>query len=346
MTSRTSEAFLERGTRAGEVPRAAPGPRGLHVVLGAGPVGRALARALRGRGQGVRVVHRSAARLDLGGADEAFADLCSADDVEDVTEGAACVYDCARPGPVEWPPAMLWLRRGVLEGTRRNGVHLVVVDDLSAYGRAAAIGAATPLDPCSPGGRIRARAASLLLARESGRRRRVVVARAADFFGPDAGTETLFGERFLRRVLAGRAAPVYGNPELPHSYAYLPDVVRALVALGASPAAEGAYLLPVEPVEPTATVIGRFYDALGLTPAVAPRSSLVARLREFLRPGTEAIAERIFQWRQPLVVDDVRIRRDLGLTTTPWDVAVWRTVEWALGAYGRAKGAESCLRDG
>ncbi len=316
------------------------------MVLGAGPVGRSLARALRDRGHAVRVVHRTPARLDLGGVDEAFVDLTSADDVEDVTEGATCVYDCARPGPQEWPPAILWLLRAVVEGTRRNGVNLVVVDDLSAYGRAPAIGAATPLRPCSPGGRLRARVASLLLAREAGGRRRVVLARAADFFGPDAGPGALLGERFLRRVLAGRAAPAYGDPRLPHSYAYLPDVVRALVALGASPAAEGAYLLPVEPVETTATVIGRFYDAIGLAPALARRSSLVARLREFLRPGTEAIAERLFQWRQPLVVDDVLIRRDLALTTTPWEVAVWRTVEWALGAYGRAKGARSCLRDG
>jgi nucleoside-diphosphate-sugar epimerase len=323
-------------------------------------VARALARDLRARGQEVRVVHRAGGPLDLAGAEEAWIDASRADDVEDATEGAACVYHCARPGPLEWPPALLWLARGVVEGTRRNGVHLVVLDDLSAYGRSSTIGPGSATRPCSPGGDLRARAAAIFLAPEARGNRRVAVARAADLFGPGATTAPLLGERFLRCVLAGRGAPAYGDPDLPHSYAYLPDVVRALVALGASPVAEGIHLLPVEPAESTARVFGRFYGALGIEPALSRRSAWRVWLREFLHPGSEEIAERLFQWRQPLVVDDARIRRELGVGTTPWDVAVRETLAWARGAFGpsvrpgrrpagmvaRAKGARSCHQDG
>jgi nucleoside-diphosphate-sugar epimerase len=162
----------------------------------------------------------------------------------------------------------------------------------------------------------------------------VIVARAADLFGPGATTAPLLGERFLRRVLAGRGAPAYGDPDLPHSYAYLPDLVRALVALGASPLAEGVHLLPVQPAESTAQVFGRFYEALGIPPALSLRSDWGARLRAFVRPGNEELVERLFQWKQPLVVDDARIRRELGVGITPWDVAVRETLAWARCAYG------------
>ncbi|MGA8890470.1 MAG: NAD-dependent epimerase/dehydratase family protein [Anaeromyxobacteraceae bacterium] len=313
-----------------------PRQRGVHVVLGAGMVARSLARALRAAGRDVRVVHRTEGHLDLGGAEEAHADATRAGDVEDVTEGAACVYHCARPGPLEWPPGILWLARGVAEGTRRNGVDLVVLDDLSAYGRAVVVGPGTESRPCSPGGVLRAQAASLFLAPEARGRRRVIVARTADLFGPGADRAPLLGERFLRCVLSGRPAPAYGNPDLPHSYAYLPDVVRALVALGESPLAGGVYLLPAEPAESTVRVFGRFYAALGLEPALSRRSAWGAWLREFMHPGSEELAERIFQWKQPLVVDDVRIRREMGVGSTPWDEAVQGTLAWARDAFGTA----------
>ncbi|HET8733431.1 MAG TPA: NAD(P)-binding domain-containing protein, partial [Anaeromyxobacteraceae bacterium] len=118
----------------------APRRRGLHVVIGAGMMGHSLAQRLKALGHDVRVVHRTRGRADGPDVEEAFADASRPDDVEDVTEGAACVYHCARPGPQEWPPALLWLARGVAEGTRRNGVRLVVLDDLSAYGHSAAVG--------------------------------------------------------------------------------------------------------------------------------------------------------------------------------------------------------------
>jgi nucleoside-diphosphate-sugar epimerase len=327
-------------------PVAAPRRRGLHVVIGAGMLGRSLARSLKALGHDVRLVHRTRGRADGSDVEEAFADASRPDDVEDVTEGAACVYDCARPGPQEWPPALVWLARGVAEGTRRNGASLVVVDDLSAYGHATAVGPGTALRPCSAGGFLRAQTASIFLAPGARGRRRVVVARAADLFGPGATTAPLFGERFLRRLLAGRRPGAYGNPALPHSYGYLPDVVRGLVALGASPSADGVYLLPVEPPEPTFRVFSRFREALGLDPGLARWWPWGARLREFLRPGTEEVADRLFQWKQPLVVDDGRIQRELHVGTTAWDVAVRETLTWAMGVYGREKGAKSWWRDG
>ncbi len=40
-------------------------------------------------------------------------------------------------------------------------------------------------------------------------------------------TDLLFG-----RVVRGKSAQVIGNPDMPHTYTYLPDIGRALVILG------------------------------------------------------------------------------------------------------------------
>jgi nucleoside-diphosphate-sugar epimerase len=43
-----------------------------------------------------------------------------------------------------------------------------------------------------------------------------------------------------------------------------------------------------------------------------------------------------YQWEQPYVLDDSKVRRELGLEPTPWDEAIATTVAWANGAHAMA----------
>jgi nucleoside-diphosphate-sugar epimerase len=73
------------------------GPRALHVVLGTGPLGLAVARLLAGRGERVRAVSRSG-RADLPEDVEVVtADVAEAAEVGRACDGAAVVYHCANP---------------------------------------------------------------------------------------------------------------------------------------------------------------------------------------------------------------------------------------------------------
>ena len=70
-----------------------------------------------------------------------------------------------------------------------------------------------------------------LLAAEAAGRVRVAIGRAADFFGAGA-TESTLGQRVFGNAVAGKRADFIGNPDLPHTYSYVPDIAAGLATLG------------------------------------------------------------------------------------------------------------------
>ena len=70
-----------------------------HVIVGAGPVGRALARRLCAAGASVRVVTRSGRDLGIPGVESRAVDASDAAELTAATTGADVLYNCANPGP-------------------------------------------------------------------------------------------------------------------------------------------------------------------------------------------------------------------------------------------------------
>ena len=311
----------------------------LHVVLGAGQVGPLVARGLRERGLRVRVVRQSAKAIAVEGVECVSADVSDVEAVARVTDGAVSVYHCVNPLYFEWPKRLLPLTRGIVEGTKRSGANLVALDNLYMYGDTARMYPGSVVAPRSRKGVLCAQAAALMsdLVMRGGRR--VSIGRAADFFGPGATLSAIFGERFFRRVLAGKPGESFGNPDMPHSYSYVPDVAAGLVALGMSATAEGVYMLPVQPAETTRAVIERFYRVLGAALPVARVPTLALRAMGLFNPTVRELVEMLYQWEQPFTVDDTRVRAAFGLAPTPWDEAVAATVAWGRSAFGAVKTA-------
>jgi hypothetical protein len=46
-------------------------------------------------------------------------------------------------------------------------------------------------------------------------------------------------------------------------------------------------------------------------------------------PTVRELVEMVYQWEQPFVVDDTRIRAEFALLPTAWDDALAKTVAWA-----------------
>ena len=149
----------------------------------------------------------------------------------------------------------------------------------------------------------------------------------------------MFGERFFARVLAGKSAEAFGDPDQPHSYAYIPDVAAGLVALGLAADAAGVWMLPANPAESTRAVIARFGRALGRDLEVSRLPTWLLRTIGVVSPLLREVAEMTYQWQQPYVLDDARIRARFGLAPTPWDDAIAATVAWATSRYAPARAA-------
>lgn len=301
--------------------------RELHVVLGAGQVGPRVATLLRERGHRVRIARKSAAASRAAEIETVALDVRDPDAVARATEGADVVYSCVNPLYHQWPEMLLPMVRGIAQGTRRSGARLVALDCLYMYGDTSRMNEASPVAPVSKKGRLRAEAGEVLL--EAG----AAIGRAADFFGPDAPLSIL-GEHFWSRVLAGKSAQLFGDPDQLHTYSFTPDVARGLVALGSQADARGVWMLPVQPAESTRAVVGRFAAALGRQIPITAVPTWLVRAIGLFDATMREVAEMTYQWKQPYVVDDAKFRTTFGLGPTPWDQAVAETVAWARATWG------------
>lgn len=308
----------------------------LHVVLGAGQIGPRVAAGLVASGRRVRLVRRGRFGAELpAGVEPINADVLDPAALAAATAGATTLYHCVNPLYTEWPRRLLPLTNGIIDAAEAAGAHLVVLDNLYMYGRAAGgvMREDTPLAPCSKKGALRAEADAAVRAAR-GRGVAVTVGRASDFIGPGATQAAVFGERFWPRLLAGRKVEVLGDPDQPHSYSFVDDVAAGLVTLGTDPRArDQLWHLPANPAISTRALIEMIAAAAGVAPRLARVPTWVLRGVGVVAPLLREVAEMAYQWDAPYLLDDGRFRATFGATATPWLAVIASALAWARATY-------------
>ena len=311
----------------------------LHVVVGSGSVGSAVAQLLADRGDTVRMVTRRGTGPEHPGIERVAADASDADLLIGLTQGAAALYNCANPPYdrwlTDWPP----LASSLLSAAEKTGAGLVVTGNLYGYGRVdRPMTEDSPLVANGPKGRMRNQMwADMLAAQEAGRAR-VTEARASDFYGPGPVATSHLGQYFMPRLLAGRRPIVLaGDLDAPHSFSFVPDVARTLVTLAGDDRAWGrAWHVPTAPALSLRAVATRLAAQAG----VRDRGVLVVA-RPLVRalglavPMVRELEEVRHQFVRPFVLDSTRTQETFGLAPTPLDeglaahVAFWADRERA-----------------
>jgi nucleoside-diphosphate-sugar epimerase len=304
--------------------------RELHVIFGAGPVGRAVLTELVAQGRRVRIVTRSGnvdAPVDV---EVAAGDATNPAATSALCAGAAVVYNCTNAPYTAWPEQFPPLQAGVMAGAAAAGAKLVVMENVYMYGptHGRPLTEDLPYAATTHKGRTRARMAEELLAAHAAGQVRVAIGRASDFFGPGV-RESAAGERVFARVVAGKPAQVTGNPDLPHTYAYMPDIGRALVALGEHDAALGqAWHLPSAPAITTREFVRIACEEAGYPPRIQALPSWLVRVLGRFVPILGEVAEMLYEFEEPHVVDNSRFIQTFGGQATPLRVAIRATVAW------------------
>jgi saccharopine dehydrogenase-like NADP-dependent oxidoreductase len=106
----------------------------LHVVVGAGAVGRATAELLSSVGHRVRVISRSGRDVAVPGVECSACDAAAVQQLTAVTEGAAALYNCANPAYHRWTEEWPSLAAALLTVAERHGAVLATVSNLYPYG--------------------------------------------------------------------------------------------------------------------------------------------------------------------------------------------------------------------
>jgi nucleoside-diphosphate-sugar epimerase len=214
-----------------------------------------------------------------------------------------------------------------------------MVDNLYAYGPGA-----RPMTEGSPQaatdhkGRTRAAMADALLAIHGAGQLEVVIGRASDYFGPYADNSGITALAIEPAAGRGRLRWM-GSLGAPHSCAYIPDVARAFVALGAAPDTAGRiWHLPHAPAVTGAQFLAMVNEALPEPRATSLVSTRMLRLAApFHRISRESLP-LAYQWTEPFLVDDSAFRdRFPDFRSTPMAQAVATTVSH----YRQAAGAGS-----
>ncbi|MFD9666951.1 NAD-dependent epimerase/dehydratase family protein [Rhodococcus sp. NPDC059968] len=314
-----------------------------HVVLGAGPVGRAVISSLAGRGITPTVVTRSGQAVP--GAVSLRADLGDPSAAAAATAGAEVVFQCAQPAYHRWPQEFRALQCRVVEAVAASGALLVAAENVYGYGPVSGpLTEALPLAATTRKGRVRAQMWRDLADAHQAGRLRVVAGRASDFFGPGV-TASAVGDRFFAPICRGERVDVVGDPDRLHTFTYVPDFGEALVRLSETPATWGSAWHVPNPTTVTTCEFAAIAAGLAAAPLrLRPVRAWQLRLVGTVVPQVREIVEMLYEFDEDHVVDHTAYTGVLGDPATPLEEAVAATVAAYTAPRRHAEHANRLIR--
>lgn len=294
-----------------------------HVIVGAGATGSAVARLLADSGERVRLVTRRGGGPVHPRIERVAADAADRDRLAEVAAGASVLFNCAMPAydrwPSDWPP----LAGALLSAAERAGADYVMLGNTYGYGPAdAPVTEETPLSPTSRKGRVRAQMWHDARAAHEAGRVRVTEVRAGDFLG--AGAYSPFTLMVGAQVLAGAPVSYPGDLDAPHSWSYVGDAARTLIAAARHEESWGrAWHVPSTSETPV-RLLARSLAAAAGAPAPRLRHMPLPELEEIARTDSimAEFPEMLYLYDRPNLLDATSTGKILGITPTPLDDVV------------------------
>lgn len=297
------------------------------LMIGYGPVGRATVALLRAAGTPVQVAQRSRPADLPNDVQFVHCDILDAASVRHAVGGASQVavavgfaYSAKAWGAL-WPVAM----RNLLDGCAAANVRMLFFDNLYMYGPQTAPLVETMAlteGEGKPGTRTK-----ITRMWEQDDRVKVAALRAPDFYGPGVLLSHI-GETGLAAIAKGKPAMFVFGPDMPHDYAYVPDIGRAMVTLleAGDDAYGQAWHMPCAPTMSTRQIL-----ALGAAKAGVPLKlrtiprillDIAAPFVSFLKE----LREMRFQWDRPYKADATKWQNRFWSDVTPFEQGVAATM--------------------
>ena len=299
------------------------------VVLGInGHIGNAVARAFAANGWQVTGFGRSnrnpipGVGFVKGDAEDVAAMRAAIGDAEVVFNGLNLPYHEWDKGRKEAQTAR------VIEVLGTSGKTLLFPGNI--YNYAATLRHVTPdrpQVPQTPRGAIRQRVEAMYRDAATRGDIQVLILRAGDFFGPGSSGDW-FDLVMLREASKGRVATM-GEPDVGHSWAYLPDLAQAFEKLAWHRGQMGGF--------ETFHFAGHFVTPEELGAAIAATAPVPVRISRFPRftiglmglvsPMMREVAKMGYLWEHPMQLEDDRLDTILGPNFgTPFTDAVAATI--------------------
>jgi nucleoside-diphosphate-sugar epimerase len=270
------------------------------------------------------------------GVEIVAADAYTLSSAIEVTKGAAVIYQCAQPGYTEWVEKFPPLQASILEAAAANGAKLIVGENLYMYSEDAinCLHEELPYTTHTKKGRVRAAMAQAVIDAHKSGKVRTASARAPDFYGMGV-LSSLVGERMFYPLLAGKAANMAGDVDVPHSITYIDDFGETLAILGERDEALGqAWHVPNAAPISQRQMVELAAKAAGVEPKLSAMGKTKVRIGGIFIPEAREMVEMMYVLEKPYIVDDSKFRRafpetlKLGEFPTPLEKGMRVTVGW------------------
>jgi nucleoside-diphosphate-sugar epimerase len=300
------------------------------LILGAnGRLGASATRAFAAAGWHVLAQARRPPTTLPPGARHVGLDIADADGLARIAAGARAVVHAVNPPYTRWKTDLLPLAHQGMDIAQRLDARFMLPGNVYGFGAGMppVLDEDTPERPTARKGVLRRDLEAAMAARAAQGLQSVVI-RAGDFFG--AGTGTWFDLVVLASMARGKL--VYPGPvDVPHAWAWLPDLARTFVAVADAPLDQPFTRLHYPGYTLTGTqlldAITRAATSLGLAPPAGFRRGGMPwgliRVGSVVVPMWRELAEMAYLWRVPHGLDGTRLRHLLGdVPSTDLEIAM------------------------
>jgi len=305
----------------------------MQTILGAGGViGDELAKALTEYTDAIRIVSRNPKKVN--DTDETFtADLTDPEQVSEAVKGSDVTYLVVglkyeiKVWRDLWPKIML----NTIEACKKHHSKLVFFDNVYMYGKVDGVMTEkTPVNPCSKKGEIRAHIAEMLLSGVKSGNLKALIARAADFYGPNVRNSIPEG-LIVQNFKKGKSAQVFCSDEFLHSYTFTPDAGKATALLGNTEKAYGQlWHLPTMKDPLTGKeFINAFAREFKVKPKYMVLKKWMIRIFGLFTPVIGEVYEMLYQYDRDYVFDSSKFENEFNFQPTSYPEGIKISVQAA-----------------
>ena len=304
----------------------------IQTILGSGGgIGVPLARELKNYTDEIRLVSRNPKKVN--NSDELFpADLNDPDQIDQAIAGSSVVYVTIgfeynlKVWQKTWPPFL----QEVINSCIKHQAKLVFFDNIYMYAKASTpfMTEDSPILPPSEKGKIRRLLRDMIMDAVEKKNLTALIARAADFYGPDNKNSALtimVAENFLK----GKKAQVMGNPNKIHTYTYTPDAAKATALLGNTPDAYNQEWHVPTTKEKLTTLdwIELIASELKTEVKIQKVTKVMLQLLGLFVPMMREFPEMLYQSEQDYIFDSSKFEKRFGIVATTPKEGVKKLVE-------------------
>ena len=302
----------------------------MQTILGSsGVIGNELAKSLTQYTNKIRLVSRNPKKVNP--TDELFtANLLKAEEVIKAVEGSEIVYLTVgiqyktSMWQQQWPLIM----KNVIEACKQNNSKLVFFDNVYVYGRVNGwMKEDTPIKPISRKGEVRKQVTEMLMNEVKNGNLKAIIARAADFYGPNTPlsfvTVTVF-ENFKK----GKKAMWFIDAERKHSFTYTPDAGKATAMLGNSDSAYNQiWHLPSDRNVLTGKeFIELSAKAFGVKPEYTVLKKWMIKMAGLFNSNIRESVEMLYQNDSEYLFDSTKFEKAFNFRPTSYEEGIIKTV--------------------